>query len=135
MSNAFYDSVAQVLEVDEVGFGTEFRNTPGWSSLQGFGLLVLMENDWSAPITIPRLQSIRTVGELYMEAFIAFAAKLFGVERASLSPETEYGSLPQWDSVAHLRLVMEAEKRFGTSYALESIPSLRTLGDFVAPFA
>ena len=131
MSNTFYDSVAQVLEVDEVGFGTEFRKVPGWSSLQGFGLLVLMENDWSAPITIQRLQSIQTVGELYMEAFIAFAARLFGVERTTLSPETAYGSLAQWDSVAHLRLVMEAEKRFGVSYGLETIPAMRTIRDFV----
>ena len=132
MSNAFYDSVAQVLEVDEVGFGTVFRDVPGWSSLQGFGLLVLMENDWSAPITISRLQETKTVGELYAEAFLAFAAKVLGVERTSLSTSTSYGSIPQWDSVAHLRLVMEAEKRFGTSYPLEAIPSLRTLGDFVA---
>ena len=131
MSNAFYDSVAQVLEVDEVGYDTVFRELPGWSSLQGFGLLVLMENDWSAPITIQRLQEARTVGELYEEAFVAFAAKLFGVDRASLSPSTSYGSLPQWDSVAHLRLVMEAEKRFGSSYALEAIPGMRTLRDFV----
>lgn len=132
MSNAFYDSVAQVLEVDEVGFYTAFRELPGWSSLQGFGLLVLMENDWSAPLTIPRLQEMRTVGELYTEAFLAFAAKAFGVDRASLSPDTEYGSITQWDSVAHLRLVMEAEKRFGTSYDLEAIPAMKRLRDFVA---
>lgn len=131
MSNLFYDSVAQVLEVDEVGFDTKFREVPGWSSLQGFGLLVLMENDWAAPITIPRLQGMNAVGELYTEAFLAFAAKVFGVDRTALSPDTEYGSIPQWDSVAHLRLVMEAEKRFGTSYALEEIPSMKTLRDFV----
>ena len=132
MSNAFYDSVAQVLEVDEVVFDTAFRELPGWSSLQGFGLLVLMENDWSAPLAIPRLQEMRTVGELYTEAFLAFAAKAFGVDRSSLSPDTEYGSIPQWDSVAHLRLVMEAEKRFGASYDLEAIPAMKTLRDFVA---
>ena len=50
MSNLFYDSVAQVLEVDEVGFDTVFRDVPGWSSLQGFGLLVLMENDCESPM-------------------------------------------------------------------------------------
>ena len=32
--NKFYESVAQVLEVDEVGFDTDFRQVPGWSSLQ-----------------------------------------------------------------------------------------------------
>ena len=129
--NKFYESVAQVLEVDEVGFDTDFRQAPGWSSLQAFGLLVLMENDWQAPIGIVRLQEMKTVGDLYQEAFIAFAASLFGVDRASLSPDTSYESIPSWDSVAHLRLVMEAEKRFGTSYQLECIPSLRTLRDFL----
>ena len=129
--NKFYESVAQVLEVDEVGFDTDFRQIPGWSSLQAFGLLVLMENDWQAPIGIVRLQEMKTVGDLYQEAFIAFAASLFGVDRASLSPDTSYESIPSWDSVAHLRLVMEAEKRFGTSYQLERIPSLRTLRDFL----
>ena len=129
--NKFYESVAQVLEVDEVGFDTDFRQAPGWSSLQAFGLLVLMENDWQAPIGIMRLKEMKTVGDLYQEAFVAFAASLFGVDRASLSPDTSYGSIPAWDSVAHLRLVMEAEKRFGTSYRLESIPALRTLRDFL----
>ena len=131
MSNLFYDSVAQVLEVDEVGFDTDFRQTPGWCSLQAFGLLVLMENDWRAPLDIVRLKAMRTVGDLYCEAFVAFAASVFGVDRAALGPESAYGSIPEWDSVNHLRLVMEAEKRFGTSYPLESVPGLRTLRDFL----
>ena len=131
MSNLFYKSVAQVLEVDEVGFDTDFRQMPGWCSLQAFGLLVLMENDWGAPLDIVRLNAVRTVGDLYCEAFIAFAASLFGVDRASLSPDSAYGSIPAWDSVAHLRLVMEAEKRFGTHYPLETIPGLRTIRDFL----
>ena len=131
MSNAFYDSVAQVLEVDEVGFGTEFRKTPGWCSLQAFGLLVLMENDWGAPMDLARLKAMRTVGDLYCEAFVAFAASLFGVPRSELSADTAYGSIPAWDSVNHLRLVMEAEKRFGTHYPLETIPGLRTIRDFL----
>ena len=131
MSNAFYDSVAQVLEVDEVGFDTEFRQVPGWCSLQAFGLLVLMENDWNAPIDIVRLRTMRTVGDLYCEAFLAFAASLFGVARTDISPDTSFGSIPAWDSVNHLRLVMEAEKRFGTHYPLETIPGLRTMRDFL----
>ena len=131
MSNKFYDSVAQVLELDEVGFDTRFRDTPGWCSLHGFGLLVLMENDWDAPLTIQQLQNISTVGELYAEAFIAFAASRLRVERASLSLDTAYESIPEWDSVAHLRLVMEAEERFGTSYQLDQIPSIKTIRDFL----
>lgn len=132
MSNRFYDSVAQVLEVDDVGFDTRFRDAPGWCSLHGFGLLVLMENDWNAPLTIPQLQKMSTVGELYAEAFMAFAAEVLHTEREAISPDTAYGSIPEWDSVAHLRLVMEAEKRFGVSYRLERIPEIKTIRDFLS---
>jgi len=132
MSNRFYESVARVLEIDEVGFDTRFRDTPGWCSLHGFGILVLMENDWHAPLTISQLQKMSTVGELYAEAFLACAASCFKVDRASLSLDTSYESIPQWDSVAHLRLVMEAEKNFGTSYRLEHIPQMKKLRDFLS---
>ena len=65
------------------------------------------------------------------EDFIAFAASVLGVPAERLSPETACGDLPEWDSVMHLRLVMEAEARYGVSIPLERIPSLRTLADFI----
>ena len=65
--------------------------------------------------------------------FLAFAADVLKVAPDALSLETAYGSLPEWDSVNHLRLVMEAERRFGVYYPLERIPSMKTLADFVNP--
>lgn len=65
------------------------------------------------------------------ESFFVLAAEIFEVERASVSETTRYGDVSGWDSVNHLRLVMEAERRFGVSYPLEKIPSLRTLSDFL----
>ena len=65
------------------------------------------------------------------DEFIAFAASVFKVDPAQLSLETAYGSIPAWDSVNHLRLVMETEVRFGVSYPLERIPSMLKLGDFL----
>ena len=62
--------------------------------------------------------------------FIAFAASVLGVAPERLSPETACGDIPEWDSVMHLRLVMEAEARYGVSIPLETIPNLRTLADF-----
>ena len=62
--------------------------------------------------------------------FIAFAASVLGVAPEKLSPETACGDIPEWDSVMHLRLVMEAEARYGVSIPLEAIPNLRTLADF-----
>ena len=66
------------------------------------------------------------------EEFFALAARIFGVERASIDGATAYESIPGWDSVNHLRLVMEVERAFGVKYPLERIPSLMTLNDFFA---
>lgn len=129
--NRFLAAVASVLEVPEVTMDLEFRTVPGWCSLQGFGLLVLLENDWGAPVTIDRFLEFKTVKDLYREAFLAFAAGVLKVDRGVLSGATAYQSIPEWDSVNHLKLTMEAEQRFGVSYPLERIPFLATLDDFL----
>ena len=64
------------------------------------------------------------------QAFLELAADVFGVGVETLSPETSYGSIEGWDSVNHLRLVMETEARFGKPIPLEAVPALRTLADF-----
>lgn len=65
------------------------------------------------------------------EAFFALAARVFGVGRAEIDEATAYESIPGWDSVNHLRLVMETEREFGVRYPLERIPSMKTLRDFL----
>ena len=129
--NGFYRSVASVLEIGEVSPDLDFRSVPGWCSLQAFGLLVMMENDWGAPLSIDRFLELKTARDLYREAFLALAAKVFGVRREDVSGATAYGSIPQWDSVNHLKLVMAAEEKFGTSYPMEKIPSMSVLEDFL----
>ena len=129
--NRFVAAVASVLEVESVGLDDRFRETPGWCSLHGFGLLVLLENDWSAPVSLARFGDLKTVRDLYREAFLALAARVFKVPRESLSGASAYGSFPEWDSVNHLKLVMEAEAAFGVSYPFERIPTLKTLDDFL----
>ena len=129
--NRFVSAVASVLEVESVGLDDRFRETPGWCSLHGFGLLVLLENDWSAPVSLARFSDLKTVRDLYREAFLALAARVFKVPRESLSGASAYGSFPEWDSVNHLKLVMEAESAFGVSYPFERIPTLKTLDDFL----
>lgn len=128
--NKFLESIADVLEEPSATMATAFRETPGWCSLMAFGLLVTMENDWQAPVSIDELAHLKTIRDLYRIAFAAFAAKLLGITRDEALRES-YGSIPQWDSVNHLRLVMEAEARFGISYPLETIPALKTVEDFI----
>ena len=62
----------------------------------------------------------------------ALAARVFGVARCEIDEATAYESIPGWDSVNHLRLVMETEREFGVRYPLERIPSMKTLRDFLA---
>ena len=66
------------------------------------------------------------------EDFFALAARIFDVDRATIDGATAYESIPGWDSVNHLRLVMETEREFGVKYPLERIPSLMTLNDFLS---
>ena len=63
-------------------------------------------------------------------AFLELAADVFGVDVEALAPETAYGSIEGWDSVNHLRLVMETEAKFGKPIPLEAVPGLKTLADF-----
>ena len=62
--------------------------------------------------------------------FLKFAARIIGVQPESLALHTAYGSIPKWDSIIHLRLVMEFEVAYGVSIPIEAVPELKTLGDF-----
>jgi acyl carrier protein len=66
------------------------------------------------------------------EEFFVLAARIFGVTSGEIDETTAYESIPGWDSVNHLRLVMETEREFGVKYPLERIPSLMTLNDFIS---
>ena len=63
--------------------------------------------------------------------FLNFAADVLGAS-TGLSLETAFGSIPEWDSVMHLRLVMEFEAAYGLSVPIEAVPKIRTLGDLYA---
>ena len=128
---SFLDGIADVLEVDSIGIDDEFRAVPEWCSLKAFGLMVTLENDYGAKIKVDEFLKLRTVRDLFRVAFAAFAADLLGVASEAIDGESAMGTVPAWDSVMHLRMVMEAEKKFGCSYPLEIIPNIRKISDFV----
>ena len=68
-----------------------------------------------------------------MDEFLVFAAEVLGVPEGTLGRGTAYGAIPEADSVMHLRLVMDAEARYGSAIPLEAIPRLVRLADF-APY-
>ena len=64
----FAIKIAEILEVDETQLTpeTEFRAaTPYWSSLMGFGILVMLEEDYGQVMSVDDFMKAKTVGELY----------------------------------------------------------------------
>ncbi len=68
------------------------------------------------------------------QEFLQFAASVLGVSSDSLSFETMYGSIPEWDSLAHLRLVMEGHARYGVEIPFQDVVSVRSLWEFYRRF-
>ena len=44
-----------------------------------------------------------------------------GIESDEISPELQYGAIPEWDSVAHMHLVAALEEAFNISLSDEDI--------------
>jgi len=127
--NHFLAAAADVLEMDGVGLDTRFRDVPEWSSLKAFGLLVMMESRFAAPLKIDGFMAIETLGGLYRFAVKHLIARVLGVAFDSLGDNPRYGEPPEWDSVNHLRIAMEMEKAFGVKYPIERIPALLSLDE------
>lgn len=64
-----------------------------------------------------------------MDDFIRFAASIFEVPEQDLTPETEYGKYSKWDSIMHIRLIMEVEDAYNIEIPMDEVPGIRTLAD------
>ena len=62
--------------------------------------------------------------------FLQFVAGIFEVSAESLSLETSYNSIPAWDSVMQLRIVMEIEAAYGVDIPIDRVAELKTLAQF-----
>ena len=60
----FLERVAEVLEVPSVAPDFEFHAAPGWSSLMGFALLVLLDQAYHVRIGVDDFLRLRTVADL-----------------------------------------------------------------------
>lgn len=65
-----------------------------------------------------------------MDKFIEFIAGVLGVDSSTLSGDTSYGSIPKWDSLMHMRMVMEVEEEYGVEIPIDEVPEIKTLKDF-----
>jgi len=67
----FLDKLAETLEVPSVALDDDFRVVPMWSSLVGFSVMVLFENEFGKVLTAAELQAAQTVGDLARRAGVA----------------------------------------------------------------
>ena len=62
---------------------------------------------------------------------VLFVAGVLGTPAEKLSLETTYGSIPEWDSMAQLRLVTEAAAKFGVEIPFAEVTQVTSLWEFM----
>ena len=62
--------------------------------------------------------------------FLKFAAGILGVPAEKLSLETTYGSIPEWDSMAQLRLVTEIVAKYKVEVPFAEVVNVTSLWEF-----
>ena len=65
-----------------------------------------------------------------MQDFINFIAGVMEVDADTLTEDTAYGTIEKWDSLMHMRLVMEIEEEYDVEIPIDEIPNIKTLKDF-----
>ncbi len=71
MFEDFAKKLAEILEVDpaDLPLEADFQSaTPYWSSLMGFGILVMLEEDYGYKMPVNDFLKAKTVGALYEQA-------------------------------------------------------------------
>ncbi len=58
--------------------------------------------------------------------------EVMGDPEIILEPGTSAKDIPAWDSITHVLLIMEVEKRFGVKFTAAEIQALQNVGELVA---
>lgn len=66
------------------------------------------------------------------QAVIEVVAKALEISPDELGPDTSMDNTPLWDSVAHLSICLEFERRFGRALDLEKIFTASSVRDLAA---
>ncbi len=65
-----------------------------------------------------------------MQDFLNFVARVMQVSSSQLSENTRYKEFKKWDSLMHMRLVMEIEEEYEVEIPIDEVPKIKTLKDF-----
>ncbi len=64
------------------------------------------------------------------ESFIAFVADIMDIDVTKINLDTTYGAIDNWDSLMHMRLVLEIESEYQIEIPINEIPKINSLRDF-----
>ncbi len=67
-----------------------------------------------------------------MEAARNLVATELGLDPAAVGPDAGIGTLPQWDSLGHMRILLAIERRLGRELDAETAVAIATVGDVAA---
>ena len=62
--------------------------------------------------------------------FLSFVAGVLDVPAESISLDTAYESIPEWDSVMQLRLTLEIGTEYDVEIPVDEVAEIKTLGAF-----
>jgi acyl carrier protein len=65
--------------------------------------------------------------EQNLERVRLIVSDVLDVETGSISPDSAQGDIPEWDSLAQLRIVTALEQEFGVKPTMREIPELNSI--------
>lgn len=65
----------------------------------------------------------------YWERLLRVIRKTFRDPELSVKSTTAFEDVPGWDSIGHLKLVLEVEKEFAIRFEVHEIAGIESLGD------
>ncbi len=65
------------------------------------------------------------------DRLLAVVADILGVSLESLGPDSACADLNEWDSLAHLRILMMVEEEFGISVDMQAAGELESIAEIL----
>ncbi len=65
-----------------------------------------------------------------MQDFIKFVAGVMEIDPSEINEDTAYGQHEKWDSLMHMRLVMEIEEEYDVEIPIDEVPHIKTIKEF-----
>ena len=72
-----------------------------------------------------------TDAEVY-EKLTSLFRDIFDDDEITLRPEMTADDVPEWDSMSHIRLVLNIERKFHKTFPASRVSQLKNVGDLVA---